>query len=815
MALQLHYTSSATGLSGYPGFQFVAVSSGLPPGVEYIVAQYLSYQLPPSAPPLPNKEEMAKLPIAFSYDPSDYGPVLACCRYLGRDYSGRPGNFFGHAVLAKQSELDGLRPIEFWRAPWWANQPSLDQPDNALPALTLTTSHLAVEPNRVLREISARDEAVALLSVIVEMALRGLDHPEARVILVAEDPERIVTWIAAISYSLPYWLVARLSFVTFTAAPGDVPYRLVGTNQTVWREGNWPGSAFDLDALRMPEECPEPGRLAIAVAQAWRNSDLLRIDAISEIAEALRPASGNPIMGAAIVDCETAAILAQMCAGEALSVADAQMAIDVLEHSPRRLPNRVWLALTDDVIQDYDLELAAWRAAGHIGRYEEASRIGVRCIRRALQDPMDRQRLRSPGPLQGQAQSEASKLVCDALLSARDLRDVAEIAWVSAIAQVPVKPDDVQAAALAAVSDETVDVEDALATVPGEYADCLIRGALAGLESVSEPTRRINLTSEACRRLDDRDWSLWPRVGIIVLADIARREAFRRLSLTVQLLRLSQQLSSTSEDIDALLRDVWRDLPSAMERRQLLGEIPSFQSYNARYALLCFVARPWDRITVRQPAEYEIACRVLGLNKKDNFSTVVPDAWLIKALHEIWKGSMQQRIERVYQVDRYLQEGSPEVAIGVADGIATALMGFPPSIQADLVAQRPQSQISNALRALWLDERRKDSVAIANLAEVAVYLQRRGSADSAALVLQLGQLNSEPGASKRVLKILDKRDKALARDFRQMMGQQIDRQSRSDSGGWVRSKFGNGLLMNKYRRQSDEDATTRQRTDKG
>ena len=40
MAHQLHYTSSATGLSGYPGFQFVAVGSGVPQGVEDVVTRY-------------------------------------------------------------------------------------------------------------------------------------------------------------------------------------------------------------------------------------------------------------------------------------------------------------------------------------------------------------------------------------------------------------------------------------------------------------------------------------------------------------------------------------------------------------------------------------------------------------------------------------------------------------------------------------------------------------------------------------------------------------------------------------------------------
>ncbi|GAA4627166.1 hypothetical protein GCM10023196_038300 [Actinoallomurus vinaceus] len=127
MIWRLTYTSAARGPTGRSGFQFVAMSPGTPPDVTRAVTPYMTYRPPPGAPSAPGPDALAGFPIALAYGREGPYAVLARCRYTGRDYSGRYGNFLGQAVVATPEEMAGLRPIEFWDSPLW-NSPSWDSP---------------------------------------------------------------------------------------------------------------------------------------------------------------------------------------------------------------------------------------------------------------------------------------------------------------------------------------------------------------------------------------------------------------------------------------------------------------------------------------------------------------------------------------------------------------------------------------------------------------------------------------------------------------------------------------------------------------
>nr|BFE88552.1 hypothetical protein GCM10020093_111530 [Planobispora longispora] len=124
----MHYTSVEAGPTGLPGFQFVAETPDLPAGLHARVAPYLTYRPPPDAPLAPTPEQIRRLPVSLAYDRLGARSVLARCVYLGQDYSGRYGNFLGHAVVAGSEELVGLRPVEFWQAPFWSESPRRPAP---------------------------------------------------------------------------------------------------------------------------------------------------------------------------------------------------------------------------------------------------------------------------------------------------------------------------------------------------------------------------------------------------------------------------------------------------------------------------------------------------------------------------------------------------------------------------------------------------------------------------------------------------------------------------------------------------------------
>ena len=105
---QLYYTSCENGLGGYGGYQFNAITPGVSAAVMREVEDRTVYE-PPSwllADPCPDEPEA--YPIAFSYGTSEAtgAAITAQVVFTGTDYSGRPGNYFVHALVTGTPEQD-------------------------------------------------------------------------------------------------------------------------------------------------------------------------------------------------------------------------------------------------------------------------------------------------------------------------------------------------------------------------------------------------------------------------------------------------------------------------------------------------------------------------------------------------------------------------------------------------------------------------------------------------------------------------------------------------------------------------------------
>jgi hypothetical protein len=282
MTWDLRYTSVESGPTGRSGFQFVATTPGTPPDVTRAVTPYMSYRPPPDAPSAPDPGQLARFPVAFAYGREGDHTVLVRCRYTGRDYSGRYGNFSGHAVVATAAEMEGLRPIELWASPVWSGPPG-GTPD-LVPGEVF-------DPDSLVTWLG--DEgAHARLATLLDAVTSALAGGHGRVVLVSEDDGLIARWIALLSYSLPAGLAAAMSFTTYTAAPESAPQLVVGTVP-----GAWPGRAFHLDEPVMdPPDHDAPGRFARVVTECWRTGDLDGIDAVGELLTAATAPNGvwNP-----------------------------------------------------------------------------------------------------------------------------------------------------------------------------------------------------------------------------------------------------------------------------------------------------------------------------------------------------------------------------------------------------------------------------------------------------------------------------------------------------------------------------------------
>lgn len=190
--------------------------------------------------------------MALLYDRVGGRPLLLRCRYLGRDYSGRFGNFLGHAVVAEPDELEGLRPAELWRSPLWADLPA---PDADLPEIEELTPDAALAPEALAGWLAASGASGhAMLARLVGAVAGVLGRGHGRVVLVSADGELIARWIAVVSYSLPVAVAARLSFLTYSADPDGAAQRLVGTTPDVWAAGRHHATgAFLVDSLTAPD----------------------------------------------------------------------------------------------------------------------------------------------------------------------------------------------------------------------------------------------------------------------------------------------------------------------------------------------------------------------------------------------------------------------------------------------------------------------------------------------------------------------------------------------------------------------------------
>ena len=124
---QLYYTSCEHGLGGYGGYQFNAVTPGVSPAVLREVEEQTVYE-PPRWLTEPGPDEPEAYPVAFSHGISEAtgAAITAQAVFTGTDYSGRPGNYFVHALVTSTPEDDfgSLLPTELWGAAVWQTRPA-------------------------------------------------------------------------------------------------------------------------------------------------------------------------------------------------------------------------------------------------------------------------------------------------------------------------------------------------------------------------------------------------------------------------------------------------------------------------------------------------------------------------------------------------------------------------------------------------------------------------------------------------------------------------------------------------------------------
>ena len=264
---QLYYTSCETGLSGFAGFQFNAVTPGLTPELLRTVESLTAYKPPRWVSPRPAARRSPRARSTWCISPSR-APILARVVFIGLDFSQRSGNYFAHALVSQELVGFGeILPIELWESPIWVSKPVSDtelRVLHELPPSAQGSGLSRVEVDRFARDAGRAEPLAALLTAAEDAILRD-GRP---IVIVHPDTAVAARWIGAVSYLLPRAVARRLTFATYHHNPGYVDVHMIGTV---------PDSDFGLTRRRSSAtSCFECDRRAPAMSRGtWQAAALL------------------------------------------------------------------------------------------------------------------------------------------------------------------------------------------------------------------------------------------------------------------------------------------------------------------------------------------------------------------------------------------------------------------------------------------------------------------------------------------------------------------------------------------------------------
>jgi hypothetical protein len=224
---QLHYTSCQDGPAGYSGFQFSATTPGTAPAVLREVEELTVYQPPSWLLARPTLDEPDAYPVMFSHAVSAAtGAVItAQVVFAGTDYSGRPGNYFAHALVTAAPEVDfgPVRPAELWESDLWQRQPGRGAD---LPELPGPPRPGRIDPAGAQAFLDAHGLASLLAELLTAVSQAMAGAPP--VLLACRDATECAWCIAALCYLLGERLGRQLTFTTYCHRPESARFQLIG-----------------------------------------------------------------------------------------------------------------------------------------------------------------------------------------------------------------------------------------------------------------------------------------------------------------------------------------------------------------------------------------------------------------------------------------------------------------------------------------------------------------------------------------------------------------------------------------------------------
>lgn len=218
--LQLYYTSCEKGMGAGKGFQTFSMSNGITAEEQLELERMVCY-IPPNHLPLEptEKEIREQFPTAFSFLQLTSGRyAISQSNYVGQDYSGRFGNFFGHALVLEQG-MWPFYPISLCGSSVFKRRLSraeknITNTPSPLPILTLKDLPLNSQLEFAAVSQWVSEDRLTLLQQMVSACLERTKT--GRRLAICDTPETQSLWAASLQMSLPIQLAHHLTVSTYT-----------------------------------------------------------------------------------------------------------------------------------------------------------------------------------------------------------------------------------------------------------------------------------------------------------------------------------------------------------------------------------------------------------------------------------------------------------------------------------------------------------------------------------------------------------------------------------------------------------------------
>lgn len=214
--LQYIYTSWKNGDSTEKGYMIYSKSEGVTEAECVAIKDAMQYLAPKELNLAPTPEEIADVfPYSYSYFilPTGRGCV-AQSTYLGRDYSGRFGNYIIYAMVFDVDELP-CRPSDFFGEPYIKTEMTTEEleapsPVPPLPPLSIEEYGSVINDDQLNEFIfDKEDEFAQVLSMILKSRDMGIPF------YMNDTRENLVLWSAAVQRVLPFSLAKKFTYNTY------------------------------------------------------------------------------------------------------------------------------------------------------------------------------------------------------------------------------------------------------------------------------------------------------------------------------------------------------------------------------------------------------------------------------------------------------------------------------------------------------------------------------------------------------------------------------------------------------------------------